>query len=104
MDDDRPPDPLQRLAVGVGAQIGGAVAELGGEVAHAGEDQVQLLSVEPLAAPDAGRLDEHDLAVAVLVRGVHVRAELVGEDPQRLGGHRPSVVADEPAREPTHPT
>jgi hypothetical protein len=53
---------------------------------------------------DAGRLDEHDLAVAVLVRRVHVRAELVGEEPQRLGGHRQSVVADEPAREPTHPT
>ena len=52
VDDDRAPDPRQRLPVGVRAQVGGAVAQLGGEVAHPGEHEVQLLPVEPLAAQD----------------------------------------------------
>ena len=104
VDDDRPPDPLQRLAVGVGAQVGRAVAQLGGEVAHAREHQVQLLAVEALPAQHPRRLDEHDLAVAVLVRRVHVRAELVGEEPQRLGGHaRVSWRTSRPATR-LHPT
>ena len=35
---------------------------------------------------------------------MHVRAELVGEEPQRLGGHVRSVVAPVVAREPTRAT
>ena len=54
VDDDGAPDPRQRLPVGVRAQVGGAVAELGGEVAHPGEHEVQLLPVEPLAAQRRG--------------------------------------------------
>ena len=46
---------LERLAVGVGADVAGAVPQLGGDVAHAREDEVQLLPVEgscePASAP-----------------------------------------------------
>jgi hypothetical protein len=87
--DDGPADLLQCLPAGLGAQVGGTIAQLVGEVAHAREDQVQLLAVESLPAQNARRLHEDDLAVSVVIGAVHVRAELVGEEPQRLGGHVP---------------
>ncbi len=86
MDEHRPSDLLQRVAVGVGAETTRAVTQLRGEVAHPGEDEVQLLAMERPAAQHAGRLHEHDLAVGMAA--VDVRPELVGEDPQRGVGHR----------------
>jgi hypothetical protein len=80
---DRPAQLLQRLAVGLRAQVSGPVAELRGQVPHARQHQVQLLAVEPPPVQDPARLDQHHLAVQVLVGAMHVRTQLITEHPQR---------------------
>jgi hypothetical protein len=92
VDNDWPSNPFERFPVGVGAEILRAVAQLDGEVAHAGKNQVQLLPVETPAAQHPCRLDEHNLSMPMLCGAVDVRAELVAEDPQRRVGHLTSLV------------
>jgi hypothetical protein len=65
-------------------------------VSHPGEEEVQLLPVERLAAQRTRGLDEDDFAVTV-----DVRAELVGEEPQRGIAHRASLRLVAPDRAPT---
>jgi hypothetical protein len=100
--DDRTADAPERLPVGLGAQEGGPVAELGGQMTHPGPDDVQLLAVETLPVEHPGRLDQHDLAVAVLLGRVDVRAELVAEEPERLGSHHTSLVPRTAPRDLLH--
>ncbi|MBL8927825.1 MAG: hypothetical protein JNM77_16575 [Pseudonocardia sp.] len=61
-------------------------------MARPGEHELQRLP-EPRASQDAARLDEQDLPFAVRIGAMHVRAELVGEQPQRLGGQVRSLAA-----------
>ena len=98
MHDDGPLDPVQCLPIGVGAHVGGAVAEFRGEVAR--EHQVELLAVEPPAAQHARRLHEHDLAVAVLVGGVHVRDQLVAKSQSGSAVMPASLAATREVRDP----
>ena len=97
--DHRPSHLLQGLAVGLGAQVARAVTQLRGQVPHAGQHEMQLLTVERPASQHPRRLDEHDLAVGM--PAVDVWPELVGEDPQRSVGHHASLPGHVGLRSPS---
>lgn len=89
----------QALPVRPGLHVRDAVAQLGGAVAHRGEDEVGLGTVEAAAPEHRAGLDHHQRGVPVrpvLARGEEVRAELVAEEP--VDGPRPLAAGSLPHR------
>jgi hypothetical protein len=85
----RAPVPAESFPVGLGADQGRALAELGGQVPHPGECGVQLLPVAPVPRQGPARLDQQHRQAPHTAGAVEVRTELVAEEPQRdrLGHH-----------------
>ena len=79
----------QSLAIGVRLDVPHTVTELGGPMAHRGQDQVRFGAMEPSSSQDAAGLDHQQRGVPVRSaprRIDEMRAELITEQPVRGAG------------------